>query len=203
MKVRDNITKEVIEILLIAVLLGLLLSNVGCTVSRECGGVRGRDLSPCLSKERQEMVLGWCEEAEELRKKLATSEGVIAGFSKKVQEFEDLADVLRDELMYKDFRIKELEAECEKRAVVEYVEITEGDWLSKFASDFYGDVRLWPFIWWDEGNREAIEVATGQANPDLIVPGISLLIPAQSNYSKEQKGAAVRWHNQRYECGAD
>lgn len=49
--------------------------------------------------------------------------------------------------------------------------VRQGDWLSKIAKTYYGDMHKWPVIF--EANRDVIG-----KNPDLIHPGQNLLIPA-------------------------
>jgi hypothetical protein len=49
--------------------------------------------------------------------------------------------------------------------------VQPGDWLSKLAGTYYGDIYQWPTIF--EANREVIG-----DNPDLIEPGMRLVIPA-------------------------
>jgi hypothetical protein len=48
--------------------------------------------------------------------------------------------------------------------------VRPGDWLSKIAIAYYGDMNKWPVIY--EANRPVIG-----NNPDLIVPGMRLVIP--------------------------
>jgi nucleoid-associated protein YgaU len=48
--------------------------------------------------------------------------------------------------------------------------VAAGDWLSKLAQKYYGDMYKWPVIY--EANRALIG-----GNPDLIKPGQRLLIP--------------------------
>lgn len=49
--------------------------------------------------------------------------------------------------------------------------VVPGDWLSKIAEVYYGDLYKWPLIY--EANRAAIG-----SNPNLIRPGQTLYIPA-------------------------
>lgn len=51
-----------------------------------------------------------------------------------------------------------------------YHTVVQGDWLSKLAKHYYGDMRKWPVIF--EANRKTIG-----RNPDLIRPGQRLFIP--------------------------
>ncbi|MRR29390.1 hypothetical protein EG834_03440 [bacterium] len=46
-----------------------------------------------------------------------------------------------------------------------------GDWISKIAQKFYGDMHKWPVIY--EANRDTIGI-----DPNLVKPGQRLLIPA-------------------------
>ncbi len=48
--------------------------------------------------------------------------------------------------------------------------VQPGDWLSKIAGTYYGDIYKWPVIY--DANR-----ATIGDNPDLIEPGMQLVIP--------------------------
>ena len=48
--------------------------------------------------------------------------------------------------------------------------VQPGDWLSKIAMTYYGDVNKWPVIY--KENRGTIG-----DKPDLIVPGQRLIIP--------------------------
>jgi hypothetical protein len=48
--------------------------------------------------------------------------------------------------------------------------VLSGDWLSKIAKTFYGDMHKWPVIY--EANRDIIG-----KDPNLIIPGQRLLIP--------------------------
>lgn len=51
-----------------------------------------------------------------------------------------------------------------------YHEVVRGDWLSKLALFYYGNLRFWPSIY--NANKGVIG-----SNPDLIYPGQQLLIP--------------------------
>lgn len=51
-----------------------------------------------------------------------------------------------------------------------YHVVATGDWLSKIARKYYGDLYKWPVIY--EANRDVIG-----PDPDLIKPGQRLLIP--------------------------
>jgi hypothetical protein len=48
--------------------------------------------------------------------------------------------------------------------------VKPGDWLSKIAITYYGDMNKWPVIY--DANRSVIG-----NNPDLILPGMRLVIP--------------------------
>ncbi len=50
--------------------------------------------------------------------------------------------------------------------------VKQGDWLSKIAIAYYGDMNKWPDIYNHPKNRETIG-----PNPDLIKPGQRLIIP--------------------------
>lgn len=50
--------------------------------------------------------------------------------------------------------------------------VQPGDWLSKIAITYYGDMNKWPVIYNYPQNRQTIG-----ANPDLIKPGQRLVIP--------------------------
>ncbi len=52
-----------------------------------------------------------------------------------------------------------------------YHSVKPGDWLSKIAKTYYGDMHKWPVIF--EANRDVIG-----KDPNLIRPGQNLLIPA-------------------------
>jgi hypothetical protein len=52
-----------------------------------------------------------------------------------------------------------------------YHTVARGEWLSKIAQTFYGDMLRWPVIY--EANRDVIG-----SDPDLIQPGQRLMIPA-------------------------
>lgn len=52
-----------------------------------------------------------------------------------------------------------------------YYVVTSGDWLSRIAQKFYGDMHKWPVIY--EANRDLIGI-----DPNIVKPGQRLLIPA-------------------------
>ena len=47
--------------------------------------------------------------------------------------------------------------------------VKEGDWLSKIAGAYYGDVHAWPKIF--EANRDQL------SDPDKVTPGTIIKIP--------------------------
>ncbi|NOT49520.1 MAG: LysM peptidoglycan-binding domain-containing protein [Acidobacteria bacterium] len=55
-------------------------------------------------------------------------------------------------------------------AAGKYHTVVQGDWLSKLAKHYYGNMRKWPVIF--EANRKTIG-----RNPDIIKPGQRLFIP--------------------------
>ncbi|MFQ6113741.1 MAG: LysM peptidoglycan-binding domain-containing protein [bacterium] len=59
----------------------------------------------------------------------------------------------------------------------EYYAVQRGDWLSKIARKFYGDVQKYTRIF--EANREIIH------DPDLIYPGERLRIPLSKEHEKQ------------------
>ncbi len=50
--------------------------------------------------------------------------------------------------------------------------VEQGDWLSKLAIRYYGDMNKWPVIYNHPKNKQTIG-----SNPDLIKPGQRLIIP--------------------------
>ena len=55
-------------------------------------------------------------------------------------------------------------------AVARFHTVERGDWLSKLAQRYYGDMHKWPIIY--EANRKVVG-----ADPALIKPGQKLWIP--------------------------
>jgi nucleoid-associated protein YgaU len=58
--------------------------------------------------------------------------------------------------------------------------VQPGDWLSKLAKHYYGDMYKWPII--HEANRDIIG-----SNPDQIKPGQKLVIPDLPKVSAKRK----------------
>jgi hypothetical protein len=58
--------------------------------------------------------------------------------------------------------------------------VQPGDWLSKLAKQYYGDMYKWPVIY--EANRDLIG-----SNPDVLQPGQRLLIPELPRVSATRK----------------
>jgi LysM repeat protein len=65
---------------------------------------------------------------------------------------------------------KKVQANLPQPPAARYHVVQRGDWLSKLAQRYYGDIYKWPII--HEANRKIIG-----ANPDVIKPGQELLIP--------------------------
>jgi LysM repeat protein len=68
--------------------------------------------------------------------------------------------------------------------------VQAGDWLSKIAAKYYGDVLAYPTIV-EANNAQADDDYPDIADPDLIEPGWLLCIPSAGNASTRSLSTAV------------
>lgn len=135
---------------------------------------------------------------KDLKHRLA-EEVVLSGYQEdKIKLLENKVDSLENTIIEKDKKInsfkeqiKEKDREAltkkEQKTSKHYV-VAKDDWLSSLSEAIYGDLRLWPYLYWY--NSGIID------NPDLIYPGQVLDI--SRDWSSQQKGTAISWHVRKY-----
>jgi len=105
---------------------------------------------------------------QEVEAKISTLQSEIEGLKAEISNLESR----RDELKNKLAELKETWKKCQYGRY----KVVEGDWLSKIASmrNVYNDGKKWRLIY--EANNDKIK------NPNLIYPGMVLLIPTVDYY---------------------
>ncbi|MCX7994923.1 MAG: LysM peptidoglycan-binding domain-containing protein [candidate division WOR-3 bacterium] len=109
------------------------------------------------------------EQLKLAEEKISSLESEISNLKSEISGLESR----REELKNKLAELKETWKKCQYGRY----KVVEGDWLSKIASmrNVYGDGKKWQLIY--EANKDKIK------NPNLIHPGMVLLIPTLETYT--------------------
>lgn len=176
----------ILSFVVIIITLGCGMCTKQCCCSRYGFAKECREQKEQLDACKKELT-DKIEEVEDLEDKKSLWEEQRDILMKKLKEVyeKEQAGIIENDCLKK---LKENEKLLDSNKL--HVTTDKGDCLSYISLIVYKDMKLWPFIWWE--NKEQIN------NPDLIYPGQVFYIRDKDKFTKDQEKEAIQLHNKRY-----